>query len=157
MKWTMKAMPRALVGALAGALLSAGLAHVAAGEPCCPPKAAPAPAEPKTVTIKATVEEPPTVTIKLGDRCAKAVPHKQCCDHTGGGNIDVQQPTPDVLVITMTGVAVAEGSPGKGSVAGMDWDLSQHIKVEAADPKVTSVKVTMEARLIGLLRTSCPC
>ena len=117
MKRMMKVMPRALVGALAGALLSAGLAHVAAGEPCCPPKpaAAPAPAEPKTVTIKATVEEPPTVTIKLGDRCAKAVPHKQCCDHTGGGNIDVQQPTPDVLVITMTGVAVAEGSDRKST------------------------------------------
>jgi hypothetical protein len=144
---------RAFLAGLAAVGLTVGTAK--AGAPCCPPKeAAPAAAaEPKTVTIKATVEEPPSVIIKLGARCAKAVPVKGCCDHTGGGNIDVQQPTPDVLVITMTGAAVAAGSPVRGTVAGFDFDLSQCFNVSAEKPDVKAVKITMDARLVGALRS----
>lgn len=108
---------------------------------------------PKTVTIKATVEEPPAVTIKLGCRTGRAVPMKGCClDHTGGGNIDVQQPTPDTLVVTMTGAAV-----GSCSTAGFNFDLDQAFEISADKPGVKKVKITMEGRLIGCLRSHINC
>jgi hypothetical protein len=135
--------------------LSLAASHAGAVEPVCPPTKAAAPAEPKTVTIKATVEEPPAVTIKLGCRTAKAVPCRQCCDHTGGGGIDVQQPSDDKLVITMTGAAVAYGFPGKCTSAGWNFDLSQSFQIHTDDEKIKNVKLTIEARLIGVLRSNC--
>src|SRR5262245_48241346 len=57
----------------------------------------------------------PAVVIDLGPRQGSATPTQQCFAHTGGGNIDVAQPTPDVVVVTMTGVAVAGAYPVKTS------------------------------------------
>jgi hypothetical protein len=95
----------------------------------------------------------PAVTIDLGSRQAQGIPTRQGFSHTGGGNIDVQQPTPDVLVVTMTGVAVAGGHPCKDSLAALAFDLSQEFDVTAAKPEVKRVKLTIEARVIGLLRS----
>lgn len=140
-------------------LLAAAVAFSmgAAPAPCPAPEKANGAPQPKTVTIKATVDEPPSVTIKLCTRTARAVPRRICCDHTGGGNIDVQQPSPDTLVVTMTGVAVSAGSPCRGTVAGFDFDLSQGFVIDVADPAVKSVKLSMEGRLIGLLRSYSYC
>src|SRR5207247_11072678 len=68
---------------------------------------------------------PPAVTISLGNRQAQGTPTRQGFSHTGGGNIDVQQPSADVLVVTMTGVAVAGGHPCKDSFAALAFDLAQ--------------------------------
>jgi hypothetical protein len=95
----------------------------------------------------------PIVTIDLGSRQAQGVPTRSGFNHTGGGNIDVQQPAPDTLVVTMTGVAVAGGCPGKDSVAALAFDLCQEFEVSFAKPDVKRAKLTIEARVIGLLRS----
>src|SRR6266436_5967834 len=71
----------------------------------------------------------PSVTISLGNRQATATPIRQGFTHTGAGNIDVAQPTPDVLVVTMTAVAVAGAHPCKDSVATLSFDLVQDFDI----------------------------
>lgn len=108
-----------------------------------------------------TADEPaapsagPVASITLGARAAQGVPSRVGFTHTGGGNIDVQQPSPDVLVVTMTGVAVAGGHPCKDSAAVLAFDLSQDFEVTFAKEKVKNPKLTIEARVIGLLRSHC--
>jgi hypothetical protein len=105
------------------------------------------------------VAEPPTpaagpaVTIALKDRQARAVPTRQGFTHTGGGNIDVAQPSPDAVVVTMTGVAVAGNHPCKDSQASLTFDLDQCLEIAVGDPKVKRAKVTLEGRVIGVLRS----
>jgi len=96
---------------------------------------------------------PPPVTINLANRQAQATPTRQGFTHTGGGNIDVQQPSADVLVVSMTGVAVAGGHPCKDSFAALAFDLAQDFEIAAAKPETKKVKLSIEARVIGLLRT----
>lgn len=95
----------------------------------------------------------PVVTLSLGNRQAQVVPLRQGFNHTGGGNIDVAQPAADTLVVTMTGVAVAGAHPGKASVATLSFDLEQCFEVAFEKPEVKKAKLTLEARLIGLLRS----
>ena len=95
----------------------------------------------------------PPVTISLKDRQGRAVPVRQGFTHTGGGNIDVAQPSPDTVVVTMTGVAVAGNHPCKDSVASLTFDLDQSLDVAIADSKVKRAKLTLEGRIIGLLRS----
>src|SRR5688572_7094023 len=87
----------------------------------------------------------PVVTIDVGGRQAQGVPTRSGFNHTGGGNIDVQQPSPDTVVVTMTGVAVAGGCPGKDSVAALAFDLCQEFEVTIARPDVKRAKLTIEA------------
>ena len=95
----------------------------------------------------------PTVTIQLRSRQAQVIPLRQGFCHTGGGNIDVTQSAPDTVVITMTGVAVAGGHPCKESLARMQFDLAQCFEIRFEDKKVKRAKLTLEGRVIGLLRT----
>ncbi len=99
-----------------------------------------------------TPSAPPPVSITLGARHAHVTPERYGCGRTGGGNIEIQQPTPDTLVITMTGVAVACGHPFKASSASMHFDLEQCIEVSFDDPKIKNAKLSIEGRVIGLLR-----
>jgi hypothetical protein len=66
------------------------------------------------------------------------------CAHTGGGLIDVASPAPDTVIVTMTGLAVAN--------ADMRFDLDQSFDVSFDDPKVKRAKLTVEGRVIGVLR-----
>jgi hypothetical protein len=75
--------------------------------------------------------------------------------HTGAGNIDVAQPSPDTVVVTMTGVVVAGGHPCRASVATMNFDLTQCLEVNFDNPKLKKAKLVMEGRVIGLLRSHC--
>jgi hypothetical protein len=95
----------------------------------------------------------PPVTITLGARHGHVTPTRQGFTHTGGGNIDVAQPAPDTLILTMTGVAVAGAHPCKDSVAALDFDLEQDLEIVIADPKLKQAKVSLEGRVIGLLRS----
>jgi len=95
----------------------------------------------------------PSVTLLLRGRQAQVIPLRQGFNHTGGGNIDVAQPAPDTVVITMTGVAVAGGHPCKESLARMQFELTQCFEVRFEDKKVKRAKLTLEGRVIGLLRT----
>src|SRR5229473_1381995 len=78
---------------------------------------------------------PPPPTITLYERHGHVTPQRKGFQHTGGGNIDIAQPTPDAVVITMTGVAVAGGHPCKDSVASQDFDLQQCFEVSVDKPE----------------------
>jgi hypothetical protein len=96
-----------------------------------------------------------SATITLHGRHGHATPVRQGCTHTGAGNIDVSRPSPDTVVITMTGVAVATGHPCTPSVAGLDFDLEQCFEVILDNPEVMRITLIAEARVIGLLRSHC--
>jgi hypothetical protein len=95
----------------------------------------------------------PPVTITLGPRHGHGTPNRQGFAHTGGGNIDVAQPSPNTVVITMTGVCVAGGHPVRNSVAMINFDLNQEFEVAFDSPAVKKAKLTIEGRVIGLLRS----
>jgi hypothetical protein len=105
------------------------------------------------ITVTTGGAPPPPATIVLLDRLAQAVPHRAGCQHTGGGNIEVVQPSPDVVVITMTAAAVASANACQGAVAGEDFDLEQCFEVVDGKPAGKKLKLTLEARVIGLLRS----
>jgi hypothetical protein len=95
----------------------------------------------------------PKASITLYDRHGHVTPCRQGFQHTGAGNIDIAQPAADTLVITMTGVAVAGAHPCKDSVAAQDFDLVQQLEVSVDKPQSKSLKMTLEARVVGLLRS----
>jgi hypothetical protein len=98
----------------------------------------------------------PQVTIVVGPRHGHVTPVRHgCCTHTGGGNVDIVQPTPDTVIVTMTGVCVATGHPCKNAVASMEFDLEQCFEVIFESPEVKKAKLTIEGRVIGLLRSYC--
>jgi hypothetical protein len=111
------------------------------------------PGTPVTITVVPGSAPPPPASITLGPRHGHVVPVHIGCNHTGAGNIDVAQPTPDVVVITMAGVAVAAAHPLRESVASMDFDLQQEFEVKFDNSKLKKAKLVMEARVIGLLRS----
>jgi hypothetical protein len=94
----------------------------------------------------------PAVSIALGSRHGHVTPSRVGFTHTGGGNIDVAQPAPDTVIITMTGVAVAGAHPCKDSVAALHFELNQCFEIKFDDPKLKGAKLSVEARVIGLLR-----
>ncbi len=95
----------------------------------------------------------PAPVLTLNEREGHVTPHREGFQHTGAGNIDVAQPAPDTIVVTMTGVAVAGPHPCKDSVAAMDFDLAQCFEVALDKAEGKKVKLTMTARVIGLLRS----
>jgi hypothetical protein len=97
----------------------------------------------------------PAPTIVLGPRHGHVTPVRQGCVHTGAGTIDVVQQAPDTVVITMYGAAVATAHPCKDSVASVDFDLEQCFEVALDRPEGRKLKLTAEARVIGLLRSHC--
>lgn len=104
------------------------------------------------------VQAQPPVIIKLGDRHGHGVPHRIGCTHLGGGNIEVEQSAPNELLILMRGAAVATGHPFKDSRAGMQFVLDQELQVVFREPeKVKAARLTMEGKLIGLLRSQPGC
>ena len=138
---------RALMGA--GLVAAPGLLAAARGDD---KKEEVKPGQPVTITVT-TTPPAPDVSISLGKRTAQVTPCRVRCNHTGGGNIDVQQPSADTLVVTMTGAAVAYGSPAGAASAALDFVLSQAFDVSFDKPTVKAAKLTIEARLIGFLRS----
>lgn len=105
-------------------------------------------------TFMPVVQAQPPVIVKLGDRHGHGVPHRTGCTHLGGGNIEVEQPAPNEVHILMRGAAVATGHPFKDSQAAMQFELDQDLQIVFRDPeKVKAAKLTMEGKLIGLLRS----
>jgi hypothetical protein len=97
----------------------------------------------------------PPASITLKARHGQVTPLRSGFTHTGGGNIDVAQPAPDTLVVTMTGVAVAGGHPCKDSVATLSFELMQCFEVSFDSPKLKKAKLIVEGRVVGLLRSEC--
>jgi hypothetical protein len=82
----------------------------------------------------------PVVSITLGSRHGHVTPSRKGFTHTGGGNIDVAQPSPDTVIVTMTGVAVAGAHPCMDSVAVLQFELEQCLEIKFDDPKLKSAK-----------------
>src|SRR5437660_6003406 len=133
---------------LAGLLAALLPAPVFAQAPATVP-----PGTPVTIQVNPAPASSPAVSITLGKRIGRVVPHRQGICHTGGGNIDVAQPSPDTVVITMTGVAVAGGHPCRDSLASLTFAVVQQFEVAFDKPDLKTAKLTLEARLIGLLRS----
>ncbi len=111
------------------------------------------PGTPVTITVVPASTPSPPASIVLGSRHGHVTPQRSGFTHTGGGNIDVAQPTSDVVVITMTGVAVAGAHPFSDSIAGMNFDLTQNFEISFDNPKLKRAKLVLEGRVIGLLRS----
>ncbi len=105
------------------------------------------------VAARAQPPVPPPASITLKARHGHVTPLRNGFTHTGAGTIDIAQPSPDTVVVTMTGVAVAGGHPCKDSVATLTFDLEQCFEVSFDSPKLKRAKLVMEARVIGLLRS----
>jgi hypothetical protein len=95
------------------------------------------------VTVTTAAPAPP-VSIVLHERHGHVTPLKGKCTHTGGGLIDVASPSADTVVITMTGAVLANAS--------MQFDLEQCFEVSFDDPKVKKAKLSVEGRVVGVLR-----
>jgi hypothetical protein len=115
-------------------------------------KAVVPPGQPVQITVTPAAPAP-DVSLVAGKREGKVTPCRVRCTHTGGGNIDVQQPSPDTLVVTMTGAAVAYGSPAGAASATLDFALTQAFEVSFDKPGVKAAKLAIEARVIGFLRS----
>jgi hypothetical protein len=112
------------------------------------------PGTPVNITVQPTAPSAPPITIILGPRHGHVTPERHGCTHTGGGNIDIAQPTPDVLIVTMSGAAVAYGAVCPATAAQL-FELEQCFELSFDNPKVKKGKLTMEGRVIGLLRSHC--
>jgi hypothetical protein len=96
------------------------------------------------ITVTAGSPPPPPLSITLYERHGHVTPIKGKCTHTGGGLIDVTSPAPDTVIVTMTGAVVANSD--------MKFDFDQAFEVSFDDPKLKKAKLTLEGRVIGLLR-----
>jgi hypothetical protein len=105
------------------------------------------PGTPVAITVTAGAAPPPPVSITLFERHGHVAPLKGRCTHTGGGLIEVASPAPDTVVITMSGAVLANSQ--------MKFDLEQCFQVNFDDPKVKRAKLSVEGRVIGLLRSHC--
>jgi hypothetical protein len=122
------------------------LPSLASAQPAVPP------GTPITITVQPAAPATPPVSITLLQRHGHVTPLHVGCNHTGGGTIDVVQPGSDTIIITMTGAAVSYCGPRMGT-AGLDFDLNQILEVSFDNPKVKKAKMTIEGRVIGLLRS----
>jgi hypothetical protein len=107
-------------------------------------KAAAPPPVPVNITVTAGAAPAPSVSITLNERHGHVTPNKGKCTHTGGGLIDVASPSPDTVIVAMSGAVVAN--------AEMKFDVDQCFEVSFDDPKVKKAKLLVEGRVIGLLR-----
>jgi hypothetical protein len=137
---------RMVLGLGAAAAIGYPAAPVAAQQPKAQP------GQPLNITVT-TAQPAPDVSLAMGSRSGKVTPVRSGCTHTGGGNIDVQQPAPDTVVITMMGVAVAYGGPAGAASASQVFELVQQFEVSFDKPTVKAAKLTIEGRLIGFLRS----
>jgi hypothetical protein len=95
----------------------------------------------------------PPVEIILTPGEASAVPVKKGVAYVNGGVIDVAQPNPTTVVVTMTGMTAANADLLSRSWAQYQFDLTQGFQVAFNSKRVKSVKLTLESRVEGLLRT----
>ena len=147
-----------MVGSRKGILSALGLA-VLASVPVFLARAQEKPAEPPPPAVRRPAPGRPPVEIVVGTADGTATPTVSgCSGHAGGGNIYVTRIDPTMVVVTMTGLAVAKGdSIFHGSSAGYQFNHSQWFEVVFNSPDVKSAKLSLEALALGRLRTHCEC
>jgi hypothetical protein len=95
----------------------------------------------------------PAYQIVLRSRHAEVTPSRSRDAQTGGGSIEIEQPDPNTIVVTMGGSAVA-GSDCHGANAGMDFNLQQDLDIIAVRPGVRPPRVGMVGRVVGTLQVT---
>jgi hypothetical protein len=95
----------------------------------------------------------PTVVLRATQREGLVSPVRQGSALTGGGAVAVAQPSPDTLVLTLTGVAAAKANPCGTSLATLEAWLAQNVEVVLPGGG-TSARLIVEGRLNGLLRSA---
>lgn len=96
---------------------------------------------------------PPKALITLKARDSKVTPVTSGYSATGGGTVLVTQPTPDTILITMSGVVGVGTCACEDSSALLDFVLDQEFEVEFAKGTPQSGQIEIEGRVYGLLRT----
>jgi hypothetical protein len=110
------------------------------------------PAWAEDIGIEVKPNPTPAYRIQLGPRKAQGVPNRTHCGETCGGYIDVKQPLPNVLVVTMRGAAVA-GADCKGGLASIAFDLDQEFTVIPTRAGSRAPVLRMSAWVVGVLDT----
>ena len=106
---------------------------------------------PGSLTARAA-DPAPTCTITLGARTACVTPRTTRQARADGGIVDVQVPSPNELVATLTGTAAANAILGCESAVTQTFHLEQEFEIAGPDAKATEVTLTMESNLVGLVR-----
>jgi len=99
--------------------------------------------------------QPPTappVILRPTQRNAEAASIREGTALTGGGGVIVAQPSPDRLLLTVTGAAAAKANPFKPSHALLDANVEQGFEV-IFPAGVKPARLILEARVNGLLRS----
>ncbi len=118
-------------------------------------KQGPAAEQPVVITVQPAEPTTPPITLKLNGRQGKAVPVRCAFAQTAGGNIDVQQPAPDTIVVTATADALAGGHPIYPSNAAIHIDLNQCFEVVFEKTDLKHPILTLEGRVTGVMRSRC--
>lgn len=84
---------------------------------------------------------------------ASAVPSKNGVAYANGGIIDVAQPNPTTVIVTMSGLTGTNADLCRTSAASYTFELMQGFEVRINGDRVKAAKLTLEGRVIGLLRT----
>ncbi len=80
-------------------------------------------------------------------------PHTKKLARVDGGFIDVTVPTPQGVIVTMTGTAAASSYLGCTGVASADFELAQEFEITCSDPNVHTVALTLDSALVGFVRS----
>jgi hypothetical protein len=94
----------------------------------------------------------PAVVLRPTQRDGEAASLREGTALTGGGGVAVTQPSPDRLLLTVTGVAAAKANPFKPSQAVLDAHVEQGFEV-VFPAGVKPARLILEARVSGLLRS----
>ncbi len=94
----------------------------------------------------------PKAEFVLGNRSGECLP--RTTGHSAlaeGGTVSVEQPSADVVIVTMRGAAAARSHPLKPSQAALTFQLNQDFQILLHGQK--SARLLLEARVIGTLRS----
>jgi hypothetical protein len=95
----------------------------------------------------------PIYSITLHTRQACVTPHCKLRARVDGGLIDVVTPTPQGIVVSMTGAAAANSCLGCTGSAVAEFELVQEFEIVCSDPRVNAVALTLDSTLVGFVRS----
>ena len=106
------------------------------------------------LTAVAAPAQTSPLRIVLGQRTGESVATRAGLAHAGGGVIDVGQPRPDGVVVTMSGLTAVGGLPCETSAAVVAFDVCQHFWVVHDRGDTRPVRLIAEAQLSGMMRAN---
>lgn len=139
-----------------------GLSGPAAARAQAPPPPLPAPAPPSPVPASppspadsesASSKPPSPIQVSPQEKRECVLPGKHGDGLSEGGKIKVENPEPNELKATLTGVAAAHCFVGCHSSALQTFQLVQEFDLTSTDPNITQASVSLECSLNGYVRS----